>query len=391
VDLETGEPVDLLEDRRAETLAHWLEQHPGVELITRDRSGPYKEGAQQGAPEALQVADRWHLLQNLWEALEGMLAREHRALHAAARPLVAEPAEPSPEPAPPSAPAEAVNAAPPPPSLRPRTRAERQSEVRRARRVALYEEVHRLYAEGYSVRAIAYKTGKHRHTVRSSLEAKTFPERKPRAPSSSKPGILAAYEAYLVRRWREGCHHGNQLWRELCEQGFEGSCSTVKDRVEAWRRQLPPEERRRSAERADKASKTRTPAPRTVVWWLMGSQETLTQEQIAFLGRLKQECPPIEVAERLAVEVLTLTRRREAEKLEEWTQRAVASGIGELKRFCTGLERDWAAVKAGLSLPWSNGPVEGHVNRLKAVKRPMYGRAGFALLRARVLPLPEAA
>src|SRR5207302_1121781 len=128
------------------------------------------------------------------------------------------------------------------------------------------------------------------------------------------------------RRWQEGCHNANQLWRELRAQGFEGSCATVKERVEAWRTKLSPEERHRCAETVDKAREKRTPAPRTVAYWLLSTAEKRTEEQAAFLARLKQESPKIERAQSLALEFVAMTQRREAEKLEGWTQRAVASG-----------------------------------------------------------------
>jgi transposase len=128
-----------------------------------------------------------------------------------------------------------------------------------------------------------------------------------------------------------------------------------------------------------------------VVWWLLGSKETLTEEQAAFLDRLKEQCPKVELAQSLALEFFGMARRREPTGLESWIERAVASGIEELKSFGAGLRRDWEAVVAGLSLEWSSGPVEGQVNRLKMIKRQMFGRAGLSVLRARIVPAPKAA
>lgn len=194
---------------------------------------------------------------------------------------------------------------------------------------------------------------------------------------------FAGFQEYLERRWREGCHNAAQLWREIREQGYPGSRTTVRQWLSAWRAPLPSTERRTSTA----PPRARVPAPRTVVWWLLRPREQLTAEQAAFLERVKQQSPRIALAQSLAQEFFTLTRQREAEKLEDWTERAGASGIAELKGFCTGLRRDWEAVVAGMTLPWSNGPVEGQINRLKLLKREMFGRAGLPLLRARVLPL----
>jgi len=381
VDLERHCVVDLLPDRRAETLARWLEEHPGVEIIARDRGGAYAEGAQAGAPEATQVADRWHLLKNLAEALEAALTREQQALQAAALPPAPTVAEAVPPPSDETGP---QPGAPP----KPPTRAQRDSAARRERRQALFEAVRRLYNEGYSIRGIAQKLGKSRHTIKKYVQADAFPEPKRRQRG---PGQLAPFQAYLEQRWREGCHNATQLWHEIKEQGFGGACSAVKHLLSGWRAQLPPEERQRRGRGPKRSAEPQAPAPRAVVWWLLGSKEKLTEEQATFLERLKQKSPKIELAQTLALDFFTMTRRREAAGLEHWIERAASSGIEELKRFGAGLRRDWDAVVAGLTLEWSSGPVEGQVNRLKMVKRQMFGRAGLALLRARVLPAAIAA
>jgi transposase len=382
VDLERGCVIDLLPDRRAETLAQWLKEHPGVEIITRDRGGAYADGAREGAPDAVQVADRFHLLQNLAAALEGALTRDQQALREAARP----PASVVPDAAPPGPADEPV-----PPSgapLAPPTRAERDRAARRERRRALFDEVRRLYGEGYSVRAIAQKLGKSRHTIKKYVQADAFPEPKRRQRG---PGQLAPYQAYLEERWRAGCHNATQLWREIQAQGFGGACSAVKLLISGWRAKLPPEERRVSGPAPRKRQETRSPAPRAVVWWLLGSREALTEEQATFLERLKERCPKLELAQSLALEFFAMTRQRDVSGLEDWIRRAATSGVEELKNFGAGLRRDWEAVVAGLTLAWSNGPVEGQVNRLKMLKRQMFGRASLPVLRARILPAPNAA
>jgi transposase len=268
------------------------------------------------------------------------------------------------------------------------TRAQRDRPCRRERRQALFAEVRRLYDEGYSLRAIALKLGKSRHTVRQYVLADAFPEPKKR---QRRPGKLAPYLAYLEERWRQGCHNATQLWREIRERGYRGACSAVRRLVSEWRSKLPPEERRTRGKAPSGRGDTRAPAPRAVVWWLLGEPATLEEEQAAFVERLKHGCPQVEVAQSLAREFFGMARRREAGRLEGWLERVASSGIEELKRFASGLQRDWEAVVAGLTLEWSSGPVEGQVNRLKLVKRQMFGRAGFALLRRRVLPRAEAA
>jgi transposase len=380
VDLERRCVVDLLPDRRAETLAEWLQQHPGVEIIARDRGGAYADGAREGAPDAVQVADRWHLLKNLAEALEATLAQEQRGLQGAATAPPPLPAEP------PAAPVSSEMAPLPAATPAPATRAERDRARRRERRQALFDEVRRLYAEGYSVRAIAQKLGKSRHTIRKYVQADMFPEPKKRRVAA---GQLEPHRLYLEERWQQGCHNATKLWREIQNQGFAGACSAVRRLLSEWRAKLPPEERRTTGTTPRGRADARAPAPRAVVWWMLGTPEKLTEEQAAFLERLKQQCPHIELAQSLALEFFAMARRRDPHGLEGWIARTAASGIEALKNFGVGLRRDWEAVVAGLTLEWSSGPVEGQINRLKLVKRQMFGRAGLALLRARVLPPVE--
>lgn len=382
VDLERRCVIDLLPDRRAETLAEWLKEHPGVEIIARDRGGAYAEGARAGAPDALQVADRFHLLQNLAAALEGAFTREQQALQEAARLPAAGHAQAAPDlPASETPPERGAPSKPP-------TCAERESAARRERRKTLFETVRRLYAEGYSVRAIAQQLGKSRHTIKKYVLADAFPEPKRRQRG---PGQLAPFRAYLEQRWHEGGHNATQLWRELQAQGFGGACSAVRQLLAPWRAKLPPEERQTTGKKPKERAETRAPAPRAVVWWLLGTKAKLTAEQTAFLERLKEQCPPVAIAQSLALEFFAMARRREPAGLEGWIERAAQSGIEELKQFGAGLRRDWEAVVAGLTLEWSSGPVEGQVNRLKMIKRQMFGRAGLPVLRARIVTAAKAA
>jgi transposase len=380
VDLERRCVVDLLPDRQAETLATWLQEHPGVEIIARDRGGAYAQGARAGAPQAIQVADRFHLLKNLADALGEVLGGEPAALGEAAQEPPAPAADAS------SPPPAAASLNPAPASDRRSRREREQSAQARDRRRALYDEVLRLQQAGLPARQIAARLGISRTTVGKYLHGGSFPERKTRA---TPPGRVAPYAAYLRRRWDEGCHNTKQLWRELREQGFSGQPLAVWRFTRSWR------DPGGAARCAGKGAGDRTvpahPAPRAVAWWLLGARETLTEEQVAFLERLKAGCPKIELAETLAREFFTMVRQRAAGRLEEWIARARASGIAPLKAFGAGLRRDWEAVVAGLTLEWSSGPVEGQVNRLKMVKRQMFGRAGLSVLRARLLPAAEAA
>jgi transposase len=300
------------------------------------------------------------------EALEATLAQEQPALQEAAKA-----ADPPREPVP--------DEAPPPPN-----RVAQAQAQRREQKLALYEAVKRLRAAGCPGPAIAQQVGTSLRTVRRYLRAPVFPERKPR---TRPPDQLAPYRDYLQQRWNEGCHNASQLWRELQDQGFTGSYSAVADLLAERSLQLSPEQRRISRRASRPPRIPAAPAPGAVVWWLLGRREKRSAEQAAYLERLTTLRPPIALAQELVQEFFSLTRRREAAALEPWQARVAASEILELQRFSTGLRRDWKAVVAGLTLEWSTGPVEGQINRLKALKRAMYGRAGLPLLRARLLPL----
>ena len=355
-DLERGRIVDLLPDRTADALAAWLEAHPGVEVIARDRSGAYAEGADRGAPDAVQVADRWHLVRNLTDAIERALVGRSTLLGQATGALA--PASPPPPP---------EECAEPPP--RPPTRAERAKAHRREARLRRYEEVVRLRRSGMSKKAIARTTGLSRGTVTSWLAAGGFPERKER---SSVGSILDPYRAYIERRFHEGYRNAAQLHREIRAQGFAGSRTPVRDFVRQLREGFP----------TPPAIRFRRPSVRTCAWWLVLRDDELSDDQRRYLDALTGLSPEISLVRSLAQEFRRMLAESDLRALGAWVEAARRS---PLRTFAQGIHSDVAAVRAAIELPWSNGPTEGHVNRLKTIKRQMYGRAGFDLLRARML------
>lgn len=255
-----------------------------------------------------------------------------------------------------------------------RSRRERQEPIlARERRIARYDAVMERHRAGVGVRETARQLQISRTTVAKYVSVGSFPERKVRA---NPPTPLAPFAGYLERRWQEGCSDSVQLWEELREQGFTGGKSSVYRFTAPWRKL------RRGTPRS---SVPPLPPPRRVLWWLLGDPEKLTAEQFAFTHRLREGCPVVRAAVDHVEEFRRIVRERRGEALEPWVRATQASGITELQTFCRGIREDWEAVVAGITQPWSNGPTEGHVNRLKLIKRQMYGRAGFGLLRARVL------
>ena len=371
VDLERRQVIDLLPDRSAETLSAWLQAHPGVEIVSRDRALEYIKGIEQGAPNAVQVADRWHLLRNLADALIRLLERNRACLYAAAGPVL----NPVPESLPASLAPDAV-AGPAP------TRSEQQQQNVRERRWARYQAILALNEQGVKVRAIARQLGMSRGTVERYLRAGGFPEMSKRPRRRS---LLDAYLPYLEQRWAAGCHNGSQLYREIQEKGYGGSRPLVSRWAAGMRKQEPPSQSKEKASPPAKGPAARPWSARYAVWLLMRQPETLKADKKAALERMLAASPELGLAYHSAQDFIRMLKERDLQWLQPWLNAVVENKIPELTGFARSLRQDQKAVVAALSLPWSNGQVEGQVNRLKMIKRQMYGRAGFDLLRLRVI------
>ena len=385
VDLERHAVLDLLPDRAVDSVVRWLEQQPQITVIARDRGGVYAEAAPKGAPQAMQVADRWHLLHNLAEVLEECLLQHRAALReAATRGDAAKPAPAAPD-APSTAPGSgALDARAPGPltPTRPRLgqqRAEQASRHRHARLVEQYQAIRRLHAAGADVADIARRVGVSRRTVYRYRDLSEPPE--PPRPRRSRR-LLTPYEPYLLQRWQEGCHNGMRLYREIREQGYAFGASNVMRFVAQLRRDeaagQPPGASRR-------APAAQTPTARHVAGLFLRRPADLEPDQQAYLDHLREADAGVATAYRLTQAFAAMVRERGGERLDDWLAEAEGSDVAALRRFAKGLRKDLAAVRAGLTERWSNGPTEGFVHKLKLVKRQAYGRAGFAVLRQRVV------
>jgi len=378
VDLERRAPIELLPDRTADTLSHWLAEHPGIEVIARDRAEAYAQGAREGAPGAVQVADRWHLLKNAGEALERVLQSQRAAIRQAATETASEASAPKPAEgtSPPldrsNSPASAATEEPSaPPSTIPTVRQ------------ALYEQVHALDAQGASIRAISKITGRSPPTVRKYLLADECPER---APRRTKIGSGTDHDTLLRTRWNEGCRDAAVLWCELKGRGFRGTLRTVQRHVERWRRADDVRARvLHGAKGATPVPTMRPPSPRQLRWWLLPPTVEQPADQTRYVKNLLAGRPAIATAQRLAQDFADMVRTHDPAKFAPWLEQAEASQFAELRDFAAGLRRDARAVEAALTQPWSNGQTEGQVTKLKMLKRQMYGRASVPLLRQRML------
>jgi len=375
VDLERHRPVELLEGRSAETLAAWLRRYPKLRIISRDRSTEYERGIEQGAPQAVEVLDRWHLLKNLRQSTERILEGNHATLSGIALPAKGGSGEKDAlmehTPAPRSSKEQAASAA------------------SRNKLLARYREVKKLHGQGMSMLAICRALGMSRGAVRRYVHADSFPERRSHPPRKS---MLDPFEPYLAKRWEEGCHVAMRLWREIKEQGYPGS----QGRVLQWARQrrrkpapsTPGRYVRSMQKKTSKNSSRNAARPlssRRLAWMMVGDPEDLSDAERHALERAIETCADVAAIHPLVQTFVGMVRSREAGGFGAWLEEALSCGVAGFETFAMGLRREQPAVEAALSLPYSNGQTEGQVNRLKTIKRQMYGRASFGLLRRRFL------
>ena len=395
IDLSTHRPIDLLQERTAETLSQWLREHPGVEILSRDRSSEYSRGASEGAPNAQQVLDRYHVLTNVHEVVKRVVSRKHARLVQMQKDSGA--------------------------TIRTRFKKKRShaeiaaSQVARFKRQERYEEVLEHYRQGKSIPTIAQTLQMHPTTVRKFIAAGAFPERS--AHKSRRFVRLEPFLPYLEKRVQEGCENANALWQEIGQQGYTHGYKPVNTWVREYlgkpgRRSSAREDARRQAffdavqaeqrtvpqpEKGDPEipSPAEEPqmevdpleSPRHLTWLLLRKPEQLTTKEQRVLTFICQE-PDIQTTYTLAQRFFRMVRERQADQLDSWLEESLSCGLPDFRTFAEGLKRDYAAMANALTFFYSNGPVEGQVNRLKYVKRSMYGRGSFELLRQRFLQAP---
>lgn len=360
INLDTHRPLTVLPGRDRVALTKWFKQRPEIQVVSRDRGGVYAVAARDGAPQARQIADRWHLLKNIGDALERMMYKH--------TPLIKEVADES-------ALSQKTQVSNLVPKSRTLTRQESIQQQKRQNRYDKWMEVISLHEQGFGFQSIARKMGMSRVTIKRWVQSKEYPEQSTRMRKTPLP--ITPWLEWIEEQWNNGQHNASQLWREMVADGFSGSVITVRRNVVRLREGLSlkvtPSARVPSA---SKVSRWLTP------WRILKSEDAYANRFVYFL--CKKE-PKIEKAKQLAQEFYQMLKVKNESQLDDWFFRVAQSDLTELKRVAVSMARDEAAVRAAISSKWSNGVVEGHVNRLKMLKRQMYGRAGFELLRRRVM------
>jgi transposase len=342
-DLERRRVVALLPDREPATVETWLRQHPGIHVVSRDRGGGYGEAAARALPQAIQVADRWHLMENTSTAFLDAVRRSMRAVRGVLGATIIEPAL--------------------------LTAAERLQHEGFLRRQDAARQILALKGAGHSIKEIAHRTQHSRWLVRQTIHGRPGEVFRVRQTS------LQVYLPALLAEWEAGCRNGAELWRRLRNQGFKG-CSRV---VGEWTA------RRRRADLMQAQGLRKVPASRTLARLMTMARQHLSRADSMIVAAVEAGVPGLADARRLVDRFRTMIRTKAVDGLEAWIEQAQTSLIAPLAR---GIARDLAAVRAAITEPWSNGQTEGQINRLKMIKRQMYGRAKLDLLEARLIGAP---
>jgi transposase len=314
--------------------------------LSADLDGPYAEGARRGAPQAIQVADRWHLFANCSAAFLDVVKR--------LRPTIAVAHEET----------GATNVSPV--GRPPMTAAERRSFLVWQRRMSQCTEARQLAADGVGIREVSRRLAVARNTVRRWVRG-TDPEMRPARRRSLEP-----YQDLLDRLWSQGCRNGAELWRQLRQAGFPGALRVVTE----WANRQRLDDKRPHGRPSAKLS------ARRITRLLMADPATLHEGEHRLVERILATAPALDEARDIAKRFMTILRDKNVDALDAWSADAIASHMAS---FANGIRQDIDAVRHAMMLPWSNGQVEGQIHRLKLLKRQMYGRAKLDLLRARLM------
>ncbi|MEV4734615.1 ISL3 family transposase [Saccharopolyspora sp. NPDC049426] len=350
VDLETRRPIDLISGRDGDALAGWLNGRPCPQIICRDRAGGYAEGARQAAPDALQVADRFHLWQNLGQAVEKDVSAARRDLAAA---LAAQ--------------SESQRSSKAPPVV---NRRELKVVTRTRQHHAA---VHRLLRQGLSKAAIGRELGLHPATVRKFANATTVEPLI--AKNQQRSSILDGYHEQLHKRWNDGIRNATQLTREIAAIGYTGT----EQQVQRYLRRF------RTSTSQIAVPAPRPPSVRDITRLIMSDPGNLTSEDATILRTIRKRNTDLNRLTSHVEDFAIMMTRIEGHRLDSWISAVEKDSLTAIASFARNLRRDIDAVRNGLTLPYSSGPVEGHVNRIKMIKRQMFGRANLDLLRKRTL------
>ena len=339
-DLERRRPVTLLPDRALDTSRSWLARHQSISIVARDRGGGYGEAIAKALPEAEQVADRWHLMENSSRAFLDAVGKSMRQIRQAVGSNVVDP--------------------------KLLTYAERLQYEGYLRRQETNEAIRELSKKGTSIRQIVRQTGHSRKLVRGVLRGQRLDVFR------TRPSSLDSWLPWLNSRWDDGARNALALWREMKVKGFPGRSGVVSQ----WA------QRRRLAEKANQSGLARTPSARVIARLMTAARDDLAKSEAILVAAIEMNVPELVVARKAIGDFQSMIRSKTARKLDSWLETAKNSLVGS---FAGGVEKDIDAIRNAIISSWSNGQTEGQITRLKLIKRQMYGRAKLDLLQARLI------
>ena len=339
-DLERRRIVALLPDREIATVQAWLSDHPGIKVVSRDRGGGYGEAVAKALPDATQIADRWHLMENLSAAFLEAVRRSMRVIRAAIGTTTIDP--------------ELL------------TCAERLQYEGYLRRKEINAAIMALFRDAVPLKEIVRRTGHSRKLVRQVSRGESTDIFR------TRQSTLDPHLPFLEAQWAEGCRNGTELWRRLQAQGFRGSLRVVSE----WAT------RRRRADKATDRQLQKVPPARTISRLMTTARDHLSKADTVTIAAIEARVPALVEARKLIESFQLMVRNKLVTDVDPWIATASGSLIAS---FARGVIKDKAAVCAAITEPWSNGQTEGQITKLKLVKRQMYGRAKIDLLQARLV------
>jgi transposase len=352
VDMERRKIIELLPDRETATVENWLKEHPGVEIVSRDRYANYANGIRQASNEIIQVADRWHLLKNMGDAIEKMLVRnQHRLKDARDQEIARKQKDHESE--------ESVK--------------DELLRVEEGKHRRKFAQMKMLLAQGQSVSKISRELRMQRVTIRKWREYEVLPKK--RVPAASN---IFLYEKVVRQLIEENPSiEVKKIWRVIKSMGYNGKQTAAYDQIGRIK---------------GKKKHEYIPKIPTVFWLpsrvsrlLYSHPDKLSRHESKLVNYLCNSSAEVKRSAELARSFRVMMENKQGEALQDWVDQAIASEVRELKGFAKSLLTDFAAVQNAMTYPWSNGQVEGQVNKLKTIKRQMYGRASFSLLRKRLI------
>lgn len=338
--MERRRVIDILPDRKAATA--WLADRPSIAIIARDRGAGYRQAAAEGGPNAVQVADRWHLMENASAAFLTAVQRSMVAIRKAVSAGIVDP--------------EALSAA------------ERRQHAGWLRREAENADILALSARGVAIKEIMRRTDKSRGLVRQMVRggrADIF---------HSRMSSLDPFLTRLETAWTDGSHNGAALWRAMKTKGFTGSLRVIAEWMTRKRRDEG------TATRDKRPSKI--PSARRIARMMTTDRDTPSKSIARTVAMIGAAVPELTMARDLLDRFHRLIQHRKETCLDGWLADAKPTLMAS---FASGIAQDHPAVKAALTEPWSNGQTEGQNTKLEPIKRQMYGRANLDLLRVRLV------